>query len=233
MKTLLILCGFFFYFIGILQFLKPESKRSALHSKPGMPILHKTTPAEQRAPMKNLPVNLKWIQLNTRITIEHPAQGKIISQVSGIVSYQELWQVKQSGWKPTGNLYAAFYLDNGFVLLNWQNRYYILNPGEYLSDVDIQKYFMPYARQFGESNQTTDVIFSYPPAVWRIVDIGRFNIYEVSGSVSGYFAGSAGRFIHSSGDNQRALVVEDYQNSTGQDMVWSGYQIEEKNIQNN
>ncbi|MEA4907386.1 MAG: hypothetical protein VB089_07195, partial [Anaerolineaceae bacterium] len=76
-----------------------------------------------------------------------------------------------------------------------------------------------------------DVYFAYPPAMWHIDDIGKFEILSVEGEGLPDRAGAVGRFIHASGDNHRALVLEDYEGGSGQDMVWTGYALEAAHIQ--
>ena len=62
--------------------------------------------------------------------------------------------------------------------------------------------------------------------MWRMVDIGKFIINSVEGQGIQAQPGAVGRFIHASGEGQRALVLEDYE-SGGQDIVWIGYAISE------
>ena len=101
-----------------------------------------------------------------------------------------------------------------------------------VTDVDIQRDFAPHARQFAQSEQTANVYFAYPPASWHIDDIGKFAILRIEGEGFRQQTGAIGRFIHSSGDSKRGMVVEDYEGGSGQDAVWSGYLIEEKDITN-
>jgi len=61
-------------------------------------------------------------------------------------------------------------------------------------------------------------------------DIGKFRIDAVEGSTVDYLLQGLGRFIHASGDSQRALVVEDFEGGSGQDTVWIGYQIDENDV---
>jgi len=99
-----------------------------------------------------------------------------------------------------------------------------------LSDPDIQRDFAPYAKQFAQSDQKADIYFSYPPAMWHIDDIGKFRIDQVQGGGFRAQVGAVGRFIHSSGADKRALIVEDYEGGGGQDAAWVGYQIDLENI---
>ena len=177
--------------------------------------------------------HLNWIQTGSRIRVVHPTQGELTVYVSGKVTYQELWQQvrgPQSPWVPTGNTFLGFWLETNRYLLNWQNRFYLLDDREPLSDADIQRNFLPHARKFGQSDQTADVYFEYPPAMWHMDDIGKFRIASVDGQTPPLQIGSVGRFIHASGDSARALAVEDYEGG-GQDVAWIGYTIAEKDIQ--
>ncbi len=177
---------------------------------------------------------LNWIKVGERIYTNHPIKGELMSHVLGRILYAELWQTTrgpQSPWVPTGKEFAGFWLEGGMFLLNWQNRFYLLDESEQLSDADIQRNFMPYARQFGQSDQTADVYFDYPPAVWHIDDIGKFRVEQTEGVGLVSRAGAIGRFIHASGDGGRALVVEDYEGGgSGQDTAWTGYTIQEADI---
>jgi hypothetical protein len=132
---------------------------------------------------------------------------------------------------PTGNVFLGFWLEGGMFLLHWQNRFYLLDDSVQVSDADIQRDFLPHARKYAQSDQTAEVHFAYPPAMWRIDDIGKFRIESVDGQSLAFSPGSTGRFIHASGDSGRALVVEDYEGGGGgQDTVWNGYQITEEDI---
>jgi hypothetical protein len=132
---------------------------------------------------------------------------------------------------PTGNTFIGLWLETDVFLLNWQLRYYLLDEKTPVTDNDIQRDFLPYARQFAQSNQTANILFSYPPAMWHIDDIGKFRIEGVDGSTLAVQPGAVGRFIHASGDSARALVLEDYEGGSGQDMVWTGVTLNETDIQ--
>jgi len=176
---------------------------------------------------------LDWIKVGQRITVNHPVQGQRMAHVLGRITFAELWQRRrepQSPWVQTGNLYAGFWLEGNLFLLNWQNRFYLLEEATELSDGEIQRDFLPHARKFAQSDQAADVYFAYPPAMWHMDDIGKFQVLETQGNGLRYQAGSIGRFIHASGDSCRALVVEDFEGGGGQDMVRTGYQIEETDI---
>jgi hypothetical protein len=180
------------------------------------------------------PQKLAWIQLDRPVRVRHPVSGETTARVTLKIIFSELWQKTrgpQVPWEPTGNVYVGARLENGLFVLNWQNRFYALDQMIELSDNDIQRDFAPHARKFAQSDQTAVVYFDYPPAVWRIDDIGKFQISWVGGSGLRLASGSSGRFIHASGDSRRALVVEDYEGAGGQDKVWIGYQIDETDIQ--
>ena len=179
------------------------------------------------------PLKLDWIEVGQRIVVKHPLRGELMAHVLGRVLYVELWQRvrgPQNPWVPTGSAFLGFALEGGLYLLNWQARFYLLEESVEVSDSDIQRDFLPYARQFSQSDQKADVYFSYPPAMWHIDDIGKFRIAETQGEAGRFQLGAGGRFIHSSGDSGRALVVEDYEGGSGQDTVWNGYQVQEADI---
>jgi hypothetical protein len=124
---------------------------------------------------------------------------------------------------PTGNTYAAHWLGN-FMIYEWQERLYVLDEYEALTDQDIQTSFLPYAKRFAQSDQSAKVTFAWPPASWTIVDIGKFSVTRAEGDGLRLGDGATGRFIHATGTDNRALVVEDYQSgSGGQDTAWTGW----------
>lgn len=182
--------------------------------------------------------SLSHIQLGQRIRVRHPVQGELTVYVMGQVIFDELWQTSrgpQSPWVPTGNAFSGFWLENNLFLLNWQNRFYLLDEMNPISDPEIQRDFMPHARKFAQSDQTADVYFSYPPTMWHIDDIGKYRIRSIEGEGLRMSTGAVGRFIHASGSAQeanirRSLVLEDYEGG-GQDTVWIGYLISDKDIQ--
>ena len=167
-------------------------------------------------------------QIGQNITVTHPQRGGLTGKILGSIRYTELWQRVNSPsepWVPTGNEFAAHWLGN-FMLYEWQERVYLLDEYDPLSDQDIQTSFLPYAKQFAQSNQTAKVSFAWPPASWTIVDIGKFAVARAEGDGLRLNQGAGGRFIHASGADNRALVVEDYQSgSGGKDTAWTGWQI--------
>ena len=183
------------------------------------------------------PQKLVGIRPGQTITVNHPQRGELSLWVLGRITFAELWQ-RQRGpqvpWTPTGNTFAGLWLQGGLFLLNWQNRFYLLDERTEVSDVEIGRDFAPHARKFAQSDQTADVLFAYPPTMWHMDDIGKFRIEAVEGEASRFQRGAGGRFIHASGESggaprRRGLVVEDYEGG-GQDAVWVGYQIEEEDI---
>jgi hypothetical protein len=173
-------------------------------------------------------------QLGQTITVNHPQRGPITGKIVGSIRYTELWQRVKSPsepWVPTGNAYTAHWLGN-FMLYEWKDSLFLLDQYDALTDKDIATHFLPYAKRFGESNETADVYFAYPPASWKMVDIGKFNVASASGSGLRLSPNAVGRFIHAAGDGGRALVVEDYQSGTGgQDTAWIGFVITWEDIQ--
>jgi len=210
----------------------PATPRSSSH-RPPAPSSPPTPQTEVKSTV-NTSSPFNRIQVGDRIAIPHPQMGPLTLFVTGKVVFQELWQTSRSSgapWVPTGNAFTAYFLETNRVLLNWQTRYYLLDEAVPLSDAEIQRDFAPYAKQFAQSNQTADVYFAYPPASWHIDDIGKFRVQSVEGSGSRQSQGGIGRFVHASGDSDRALVLEDYEGGGGQDMVWIGYKIDETDIQ--
>jgi hypothetical protein len=167
-------------------------------------------------------------QLGQNITVNHPKRGPITGKIIGSIRYTELWQRVKSPsepWVPTGNQFTAHWLGN-FMLYEWKENLFLLDEYDALTDKDIATHFLPYAKRFGESNETADVYFAFPPASWKVTDIGKFNVTNAEGSGLRLSPNAMGRFIHASGDGGRALVVEDYQSgSGGQDTAWIGYSI--------
>jgi len=174
-------------------------------------------------------------QIGQNITVVHPQRGSITGKIIGSIRYTELWQRVNSPsepWVPTGNEYAAHWLGN-FMIYEWQDRLCLLDEYEALSDKDIQTSFLPYAKKFAQSDQTAHVTFAWPPASWTIVDIGKFEVARAEGDGLRLRQGAVGRFIHASGADNRALVVEDYQSgSGGQDTAWSGWSITWEDVKN-
>jgi hypothetical protein len=131
---------------------------------------------------------------------------------------------------PNGNVTCGLRLASGWFLLQWQNRIYLLDECREVSDDDIGRDFASHARAFGQADQKAVVTFEYPPStIWRIEDIGKFRVREVSGRSPSVVVGATGRFIHAAGDGGRALAVEDFQFG-GQDTVWTGYRIQESDV---
>ena len=203
-----------------------RQRQSSNRSTPVQPMVP-IAPAAPAAAAKT--PDLNWIKVGDRISVPHPVAGTLTVFVSARATYQELWQTQrgpQAPWVPTGNNFTGFWLETNRFLLAWQNRCYILDEGVPISDADIQRDLAPYAKQFAQSNQTAEVLFAYPPASWKMDDIGKFRIAALEGSGLNANLGGVGRFIHASGSDNRALVVEDYEGGSGQDMAWNGYLID-------
>jgi hypothetical protein len=251
MSACLFTVGVVFLLIGVLTLIKKPGQTRTTSA----PIFPRTYPQQTRqtfptvrtttpgAVPVSIPTNqtggvsmnadkLNWINLNDRIKVKHPQKGEMTVYVSAKITYDELWQRgPQAPWTSTGNTCSAFWLEGNMILMNWLNRFYLLEEFIPVTDVDIQRDFAPFAKQFAQSNQTGDIYFSYPPAMWHIDDIGKFTIARIDGSGFHTQIGAIGRFIHASGDSQRALVLEDYEGGSGQDMVNIGYVLEETDIQ--
>jgi hypothetical protein len=231
--------GLVFAFIGLVTLLAPEP--GARQPYPAVPSRPRQGSASQPfQPQQSISTggamtgtpSLSQVQVGSRIRVRHPVQGELTVYVMGQVVYDELWQARrepQVPWTPTGNAFSGFWLETNLFLLNWQNRYYLLDEVTALSGAEIERYFTPHARKFAQSDQTADVYFAYPPASWHIDEIGKFSIRAVEGEGLRSIPGTTGRFIHCSGDGRRALVLEDYEGA-GQDVVWTGFQIEADDI---
>jgi hypothetical protein len=210
----------------------PAARSPAMVSPPIQPPVQKRQPNPSGGSMSYSP-SLSQVSIGKQIRVRHPVRGELTVYVMGRVVYDELWQAQrgpQVPWTPTGNAFSGFWLETNLFLLNWQNRYYLLEEATRLSDAEIQRDFAPHARKFAQSDQTADVYFAYPPASWHIDDIGKFRIRVVEGEGLSNVTGAVGRFVHCSGDGHRALVLEDYESGGGQDVVWTGYQIDAEDI---
>jgi len=187
------------------------------------------------------PAKLGALEIGKTVRVTHPHKGEQSYKVRGRLLYTELWQASSGPtvpWTPTGNYYAGFALEPNAYLLNWQDRFYILEERRALTDMDINRDFLPYAKQFAQSNQTARVEFSYAGGRWLMVDIGRFAIEFEDGEGLHLHKGAIGRFIHATSSNpstssgQAALVIDDFQSggSGGQDTLWRGFQVKETDI---
>src|SRR5512146_3235029 len=174
------------------------------------------------------------VQIGQSIRVTHPTQGELTLSVSRRLYYGELWQ-EHTGptvpWTSTGAYFVGLTLDRDLFLLNWQSRFFLLDSHSPLTDMEINRDFAPYARQFAASNQTADVRFRYAGGNWHIDDIGKFRIEYCDGDGSQISPGSIGRFIHASSGSD-VLVVEDYQSggSGGLDTLWRGFGIQQSDI---
>jgi hypothetical protein len=183
--------------------------------------------------ISNLPRPGKWgdVEIGQSVNIKHHHQGNVNLSVTYRIWYGELWQAQMKPnvpWTLTGNYYVGLGLEKETFLLNWQNRFYLLDSQSSLTDIN--RDFSQAARSFAASNQTREVTFLYDKTVWKIDDIGRFRIEFTEGDGIILSPGAVGRFIHARRDN-KILVIEDYQSGgVGLDTLWMGYQIEEENI---
>ncbi len=179
------------------------------------------------------PANFGEIQVGQSIQVKHPQKGELTLAVTRRLYYGELWQEHigmNAPWTSTGAYFVGLTLGEDFFLLNWQSRFFLLESHSPLTDMDINRDFAPYARQFAASNQTADVRFRYANETWKIDDIGRFRIEYCDGDPP-VSAGSVGRFIHAS-NGSKVLVVEDYQSggSGGLDTLWRGFALQQTDI---
>jgi hypothetical protein len=180
------------------------------------------------------PANFGDIQVGQSIQVRHPREGELTLTVHRRLYYGELWQ-EHSGanvpWTSTGTYFVGLTLDRDLFLLNWQSRFYLLETHAALTDMDINREFAPYARQFAVSNQTADVRFNYSGENWQIIDIGKFRIEYCEGEGVQISPGSIGRFIHASHGGD-VLVVEDYQSggSGGLDTLWKGVIVQQSDV---
>lgn len=176
------------------------------------------------------PMQAKFTQarLGQTITVTHPQRGPITGNILGTIHYTELTQKRNAPaepWVATGNTFVAHWFGS-FLIYRWQDRLYLLDELEPLTDQEVQTRFMPYAKRFAQSDQTAQVVFDWPPASWVIKDIGKFSVAQTQGSGLRLNPGAVGRFIHGEGADRRAIVVEDYQSgSGGQDTAWTGWTI--------
>jgi hypothetical protein len=172
-----------------------------------------------------------------RLTYNHPERGGWSAAILGTVHYAELWQRRKApseSWVPTGNVFTAHWLGDT-LLYHWKDRLYLLDSYDLITDAEIAQQILPHAKAFGQSDETAEVSFAYPPASWTITDIGKFRVESAQGSGLRLQAGADGRFVHArgnTGNEGRALVVEDYQEGGGgQDTVWRGWLISWDDLQ--
>jgi hypothetical protein len=168
------------------------------------------------------------------ITALHPVNGQFTKKIVGSIEYDELWQRRKDPsepWVPTGNQFVAHWLGD-LLIYEWKEQLFLLDQFDALTDQAVAQNFLPYAKKFGASDETATVQFTYPPATWIITDIGKFRVASANGPGLRLSAGAIGRFIHASGYDNRALVVEDYQSGGGgQDTAWIGYSIKWDDVQ--
>jgi rubredoxin len=180
------------------------------------------------------PVHLAGLQVGAGVRVRLPS-GERDFRVQGRALIAELWQATRGPdvpWTFTGNLFAGFALSGTTqaYLLNWQNRFYLFDNGKPVDDQHIQRYFLPYARAFGQGDQMSKVEFDYEGRRWRVVDIGRSQVIFTEGEGLHVQRGAEARFIYAaSGD--RHLLVEDYRSGgAAQDILWMGFSLLEQDI---
>jgi hypothetical protein len=168
------------------------------------------------------------------VTALHPVNGQFTKKIAASIKYDELWQRRKDPsepWVPTGNQFTAHWLGD-MLIYEWKEQLFLLDQFDALTDQAVAQNFLPYAKQFGASDETATVQFTYPPATWTITDIGKFRVASVEGDGLRLSASAIGRFIHASAYDKRALVVEDYQSGGGgQDTAWIGYSINWVDVQ--
>jgi hypothetical protein len=219
------------FVVSLWLYLRNRQRAGAGGPAAVQPALSTLTPGAAPAPRKTgHPMHDKFVQarLGQTLTITHPQRGPVTGKILGTIHYTELTQRRNTPaepWLPTGNVFIAHWLGNVLVY-TWQDRLYLLDELEPLTDQDVQTSFMPYAKRFAQSDQTAHVVFDWPPASWVIKDIGKFSVAQAQGSGLRLNPGAVGRFIHGEGADQRAIVIEDYQSGGGgQDTAWTGWTI--------
>ena len=184
-----------------------------------------------REPTSGKPGEFAQARVGQTITYQHPERGGLTGKILGTIKYVELWQRRKAPnepWVPTGNVFTAHWLGDT-LLYEWKGGIWLLDSYDQLTDAEIKSTFLPPAQRFGQSDEKEAVSFAYPPASWTITDIGKFQVDRAEGQGLRLSAGALGRFIHSqgnTGNEGRALVVEDYQEGAGgQDTAWMGWKI--------
>ena len=184
-----------------------------------------------REPTGGKPGEFAQARIGQTIVYQHPERGGLTGNILGTIKYVELWQRRKAPnepWVPTGNVFTAHWLGDT-LLYQWKEGVWLLDSYDQLTDAEIKSTFLPHAQRFGQSDETEAVSFAYPPASWTIADIGKFQVDRTEGQGLRLSAGSTGRFIHSrgnTGNEGRALVVEDYLDGAGgQDTAWMGWKI--------
>lgn len=231
--------GFIFLVIGVVVLV--ASRKQDQPTTAGQSTAYQnraaSTPASVFTPASagNTSVSLAELAVikpGARISVQHPQRGEMTVHVDGRILFDELWQLRRGTnepWVPNGNVSVGLWLEGNMLLLNWQNRIYLLDEREATSDVEIQNNFAEHARKFGQMDQQGEVMFAFPPTMWKMVDIGRFRVSDIQGSAQRMSKGGEGRFIHAHSSDKRALVVEDYATG-GQDSIWLGYVLDREDV---
>jgi hypothetical protein len=188
-------------------------------------------PAASGGSMSGIQGEFSGAGLGRAITYHHPDRGDRVGRILGTVKYAELWQRRKAPeepWVPTGNVFTAHWLGDT-LLYEWKSGVYLLDGYDQLTDAEIKEHILPHAKAFGESDEKADVNFAYPPASWKVTDIGKFRVDSATGQGLRLGAGAIGRFLHARGNTGyegRMLVVEDYlEGGGGQDTAWHGWGI--------
>ncbi|MGQ0603175.1 MAG: hypothetical protein ACT4QE_15945 [Anaerolineales bacterium] len=231
--TLSICAGFIFVFIGTIiqltQGMRGASATPRTNVAPPTNVGQRPTPTPtlQRAggTMHDRYTNARPGQT---ATFQHPKRGELNAKILGVIEYSELTQKQRGGnapWVPTGNNYVALWMGD-YMLYEWQDRLYLFDEAQAITEQQINESFLPAAKQFGQSGQTAKVTVAWPPLTWTVADIGRFGVTRVEGEGLRLSVGAQGRFIHATGEDDRVLAVEDYQSGGGGlDTVWLGWKI--------
>lgn len=226
----LICLGFLFLLVGVIVRVtrgggvlatRPAARnRQPARPAAAPPTVHPRTGDSMQARTFNA-------QPGQSVTFTHRTRGEITAKILGAIHYAELSQQRRGGnapWVPTGNAYVALWMGD-YMLYEWQSRLYLFDEGQNLTDQQINESFLPYAKQFAQSNQTATVTFAWPPYTWQMVDIGKYRVARAEGVGLRLNLGAEGRFIHARTAEGRALAVEDYQSgSGGLDTVWMGWE---------
>ena len=182
--------------------------------------------------MTGKPAEFAAAALGTTIVYRHPERGNRTGKSLGTIEYTELWQRRKDPsepWVPTGNTFFSHWLGDTLLYM-WKGGLFLLDSYDAPTDAEIKEHILPHAQRFGQSDETADISFAYPPASWKVIDIGKFRVAQARGQGLRLQAGATGRFLHAQGNagyEGHMLVVEDYQEGGGgQDTAWLGWRIQ-------
>src|SRR3972149_2791699 len=134
-------------------------------------------------PLSGKPGEFAAARLGQRITYNHPERGGLTGVILGTIHYAEMWQRRKAPgepWVPTGNVFTAHWIGDT-LLYPWKDRLYVLDSYDIITDAEIAQQILPHAKAFGQSDETAEVSFAYPPASWTIFDIGKFSVERADG----------------------------------------------------